>query len=81
MGSSGTETTAASAGMTTLMIARGWRQCGQRCWLPGVATASALAVHVAVLRAGGHLDDAAREASSIPRANLLPEERTLLGAL
>jgi hypothetical protein len=40
MGGSGTEMTAAPAGMTTLMIARGWRQCGQRCWLPGVGASS-----------------------------------------
>jgi hypothetical protein len=40
MGGSGRGTTAASAGMTTLMIASGRRQCGQRCWLPGVGTSS-----------------------------------------
>ncbi|MDQ6626514.1 MAG: hypothetical protein M3Y69_10340, partial [Verrucomicrobiota bacterium] len=41
-------------------------------------TASALAVHSAVLAATGHGEDAATERAQIPAEQLLPEERALL---
>ena len=48
---------------------------------PRALTASALAVHAAVLEAAGHQDDAKTEAQQIHIDNLLPEERRLIANL
>jgi hypothetical protein len=45
---------------------------------PNALSLSALAVHAAVLRANGHLDDAKTEEDQIKIDNLLPEEAALL---
>ncbi len=48
---------------------------------PNALTPSALAVHAAVLKANGNLDDAVKEAAQVPRSALLPEEQALISDL
>jgi hypothetical protein len=48
---------------------------------PRALTASALAVHAAVLAGNGRSDDAKTEAGQIPVDKLLPEERSLIELL
>ncbi len=48
---------------------------------PNTASPGALAVHVAVLLANGHIDEAKTEADAIKPELLLPEEQELLETL
>ena len=48
---------------------------------PNVASPAALAVHVAVLVANGHDEEAKTEAEAIKTEQLLPEEQALLETL